>query len=63
MTSLWFENALLPTGWAQSVRVEIVDGLIVAVETEAMPKSEDERQRLALPGLANRYAHQQRQQH
>jgi formimidoylglutamate deiminase len=57
MTSLWFENALLPTGWAQSVRVEIVDGLIVAVETEAMPKSEDERHRLALPGLANVHSH------
>jgi formimidoylglutamate deiminase len=57
MISLWFETALLPTGWAQSVRVEIVDGLIVAVETEAIPKSEDERHRAALPGIANVHSH------
>jgi formimidoylglutamate deiminase len=57
MTSLWFENALLPTGWARSVRVEIAGGLIVAVETDAPPKPEDERHRTALPGLANVHSH------
>jgi formimidoylglutamate deiminase len=57
MTSLWFENALLPTGWARSVRVEIAEGRIVRVETEASPQREDERQSIALPGLANVHSH------
>jgi formimidoylglutamate deiminase len=57
MTSLWFETALLSSGWAQSARVEVVDGLIVAVETEVPPKAEDERHRAALPGLANVHSH------
>jgi formimidoylglutamate deiminase len=57
MTSLWFETALLPTRWAQSVRVEIAEGCISRVETEATPKPEDERHGVALPGLANVHSH------
>ncbi len=57
MTSLWFETALLPSGWAHSVRVEITGGLIVGVETETPPQPEDERHSVALPGLANVHSH------
>ena len=57
MTSLWFETALLPSGWAGSVRVEIAGGLIVGVETETPPQPEDERHSVALPGLTNVHSH------
>jgi formimidoylglutamate deiminase len=57
MTSLWFETALLPTGWAQSVRVEIATGLIARVECGVAPQPEDERHSTALPGLANVHSH------
>ena len=57
MTSLWFETALLPTGWAQSVRVEMAEGYISRVETGAPSKPADERHRIALPGLANVHSH------
>jgi formimidoylglutamate deiminase len=57
MTSLWFENALLSTGWARSVRVEIAEGNIARVEAEAPPQPEDERLRAALPGIANVHSH------
>lgn len=57
MTSLWFESAMLPTGWAQSVRVEIATGLISRVECGVAPQPEDERHNTALPGLANVHSH------
>ncbi len=57
MISLWFETALLPSGWAQSVRVEIADGRIVRLESGGPPQPEDERHNVALPGLANVHSH------
>ncbi len=57
MTSLWFDTALLITGWAQSVRVEIAQGLITRVETGVPPQAEDEQHSIALPGLANVHSH------
>jgi formimidoylglutamate deiminase len=57
MTSLWFETALLPTGWAKAVRVEIAEGYISRVEIEATPQPLDERHAVALPGLANVHSH------
>jgi formimidoylglutamate deiminase len=57
MTSLWFETALLPAGWAQSVRVEIAEGYISRVETGLPPQPNDERHGVALPGLANVHSH------
>jgi formimidoylglutamate deiminase len=57
MTNLWFESALLPSGWAQSIRVEIAGGLIAKVETETPPQPGDERHGAALPGLTNVHSH------
>lgn len=57
MTGLWFETALLPGGWAQSVRVVISEGLIIAVESGVLPAPEDERHSIALSGLANVHSH------
>ncbi len=56
MTTVWAEHALLPAGWAQSVRVEIgADGRIARVETGAAP--DGERVGLLLPAMANLHSH------
>ncbi|MDB5479993.1 MAG: N-formimino-L-glutamate deiminase [Caulobacteraceae bacterium] len=57
MTSLWFETALLPTGWADGVRLTIEAGAIAAVETGALPRAGDERAAIATPGLGNVHSH------
>ncbi|APZ97882.1 formimidoylglutamate deiminase [Sphingopyxis sp. QXT-31] len=57
MTTLWFERALLPEGWADSVRVTLDTGRISAVETGATPRPDDGRHAIALPGLANLHCH------
>jgi formimidoylglutamate deiminase len=54
---LWFETALLPTGWARDVRLTVGDGLIVRVETGVPPGADDERHAVAIPGLANLHSH------
>jgi formiminoglutamate deiminase len=54
---LWFETALLPTGWARDVRLTVGDGLIVRVETGVPPSADDERHAVAIPGLANLHSH------
>jgi formiminoglutamate deiminase len=57
MTALWFESALLTTGWARSVRIDHAGGLITAVETDASPEPGDERGDIAVPGVANLHSH------
>lgn len=56
MTVLWAERALLPGGWAESVRVEInADGRVGQVRTGADP--EGQRVGLLLPAMANLHSH------
>ncbi|HRE43305.1 MAG TPA: amidohydrolase family protein, partial [Terricaulis sp.] len=57
MTSLWFETALLPEGWADAVRVTLNGGVIDAVEIGAAPAPGEARYGAALPGLANVHSH------
>jgi formiminoglutamate deiminase len=57
VTTLWFENALLPDGWADRVRLTLVDGAISAVEIGADAAAGDERHACAVPGLANVHSH------
>lgn len=57
MTTLWFQTALLPTGWADRVRIEIADGLITGIETQADAGPDDARHAIAVPGLANVHSH------
>ena len=57
MTSLWFEQALLPDGWAQDVRIAVNAGRIAAVTTGVAAQPGDERHAIALPGLANLHCH------
>jgi formimidoylglutamate deiminase len=54
-TQLWFDTALLPSGWADRVRVTIADGRITRVEAGVEP--EGERHAIGLPGLPNLHSH------
>ena len=54
---LWFRHALLPTGWADQVRLELASGVITRVETNTPPHRDDERHAIALPGLPNLHSH------
>ena len=54
--SLWFEAALLPSGWAREVSIDVDAGEISAIRVGAPPGG-GERQGVALPGLANVHSH------
>jgi formiminoglutamate deiminase len=55
--TIWFEQALLPDGWAVAVRVGIIDGRIATIERNVAPQGHDARFVTALPGLANVHSH------
>lgn len=57
VTSLWFEEALLPQGWAEMVRLRISEGLISGIETNVQAAAGDERHAVALPGMPNLHSH------
>ncbi len=57
MTSLWFESALLPQGWARSVRLSASDGRICEVSADVAPAAADERHGIGVPGLPNLHSH------
>ncbi len=57
MPSLLFKHALLPDGWADSVRVVMNGGKIVSVEVDAVPHPGDTDGGCAVPGMANVRSH------
>jgi formiminoglutamate deiminase len=57
MAGLYFDEALLKSGWAAGVRLEIAGGLIAAVETGARSGPGDERHAIGLPGMPNLHSH------
>jgi formimidoylglutamate deiminase len=57
VASLFFAEALLPEGWAKSVRLEIAEGRIASVERDASPRPGEERHAIGLPGLPNLHSH------
>ena len=57
MTSLWFESALLPNGWANHVRVIAANGRIERVTTDVDPADTDERLKVGIPGVPNLHSH------
>jgi formiminoglutamate deiminase len=54
---LWFQTALLPQGWAESVRLSIADGRIARIEAGVEADANDERHAIGLPGLCNVHSH------
>ncbi|MGZ3290576.1 MAG: hypothetical protein ACXU87_21335, partial [Xanthobacteraceae bacterium] len=54
---LFFDHALLPSGWARDVRATVADGAIVAI-AEAAPRADADRvPGIAVPGLPNVHCH------
>ena len=56
-STLHFDRALLPGGWASDVRVTVADGRIDAIEAGAPVDAAGERHALGLPGLGNGHSH------
>lgn len=57
MTTLWFETAFLPDGWANRVAVTITDGRFASITTDSDPAPDMERHAIGLPGLCNVHSH------
>jgi len=57
MIRLWFENALLPDGWARAVTIGIAEGRIAEVATETARGDAQAFAGAAVPGLANLHSH------
>jgi len=57
MPTLHFGSALLPSGWAENVQVDVTDGTIATVTAGVTPGPDDERHRLAIPGIASLHSH------
>jgi formiminoglutamate deiminase len=55
--TLHFERALLPSGWADNVRLTFSDGKIASVKRAVSPALQDERHAIGLPGLPNLHSH------
>lgn len=56
-TALWFRSLLLPDGWADGVRLVVVDGRIETLVKDALAEVGDERHEIGLPGLPNLHSH------
>jgi formimidoylglutamate deiminase len=57
MQALFFDQALLPDGWATDVRLGLDAGRIAAVETRAAAQPQEPRYAVALPGMPNLHSH------
>ncbi|MEH2588863.1 formimidoylglutamate deiminase [Bradyrhizobium sp. AZCC 1721] len=57
MSTLHFASALLPSGWADDVQVVVTDQTITKVTAGVAPGPQDERYKLAIPGIASLHSH------
>jgi formimidoylglutamate deiminase len=57
MSTLHFGSALLPSGWADDVRVIVAGGNIADVTAGVAPEAGDERHPVAIPGIASLHSH------
>ncbi len=55
--TLWFEQALLPGGWAARVRLTLAEGRINAIEHDVQAMASDDRHAIGLPGMSNLHSH------
>src|SRR5262245_19017677 len=54
---LFFDHALLPSGWARDVRVRVDGGAIVEVASDAVCDGSERVGGIAVPGLPNLHCH------
>src|SRR5262245_15182139 len=57
MRHLFFDHALLPSGWARDVRVGVADGVIASVAANAERADAEHVAGIAVPGLPNLHCH------
>jgi formimidoylglutamate deiminase len=57
VAGLFFDEALLPEGWARDVRIAVEGGLVVSVTSGGEVAPGDERHRIGLPGISNLHSH------
>ncbi|RVC71936.1 formimidoylglutamate deiminase, partial [Mesorhizobium sp. M4A.F.Ca.ET.022.05.2.1] len=57
MTAIFAEQALLPDGWNNNVRITLAGGRIAAAEPGASPLTGDERHAIVLSGMPNLHSH------
>jgi formiminoglutamate deiminase len=57
MNRFWFRSALLPSGWARGVGLEVQGGRISALHSGVSAAAGDECHAVAIPGLANVHSH------
>jgi len=55
MSSLWFEKALLKSGWQSGVLLTIAAGRVARIETGVEPQGE--RHTVGIPGMPNLHSH------
>jgi formimidoylglutamate deiminase len=54
---LYFEQAMLPGGWARDVRLTIRDGLLTGVTTGCAAPPGEHRHAVGMPGVSNLHSH------
>jgi hypothetical protein len=54
VAGLFFEEVLLPQGWARDVRMVLDQGRLSSVEAGVSAQANDERHGVGLPGMAHR---------
>ncbi|NTE88342.1 formimidoylglutamate deiminase [Agrobacterium rubi] len=57
MNAIHAKSALLTTGWAQDVRLEIEDGVMRSLHVGAEPKPDDDRTSVLVPAMPNLHSH------
>ncbi|RUV18511.1 formimidoylglutamate deiminase [Mesorhizobium sp. M7A.F.Ca.MR.245.00.0.0] len=57
MAAIFAEQALLPDGWRDNVRLTFAEGRIATVEPGATALAGDERHAILLPGMPNLHSH------
>ncbi|TPK90711.1 formimidoylglutamate deiminase [Mesorhizobium sp. B2-4-17] len=57
MTTIFAEQALLPGGWQNNVRIAMSGGLISAIDAGVAAHADDERHAIVLPGMPNLHSH------
>ena len=57
MTTIFTQKALLPSGWADNVRLAVVDGRIQSIEQGASAAQDDITTDCLIPGLCNSHSH------
>jgi formiminoglutamate deiminase len=54
---LFFDHALLPSGWARDVRISVADGTILSIAAGATREGAEHIAGIAIPGLPNLHCH------